>query len=290
MAHRRTIISLLSAILASGAAAPALAQTISLADLAGKTHVHGLSFDPADSANILVATHHGVMRAAPDGNVTPVSDVQDDFMGFVPHPTDPSIIFGSGHPSTGGNLGFIKSTDAGKTWTKIAPGVDGPVDFHQLAVSLTDANVFYGSYGSIQTSRDGGATWTIAGEAPGRLIDIAISPADPATVYAATETGLMVSRDGAKTWQTLVSDVPVTTVELTADGTIYAFAPGRGVLRASEAAPSFNTIGEGPDAAGYILHLAADRKDKQRLVAITGDKVIMVSSDAGVSWKALGKN
>lgn len=290
MAHRPTIVTLLSGLLALGAAAPALAQSASVADLAGSTHIHGLSFDRADPSRVLVATHHGLMRAAPDGTVTPVSDLQDDFMGFSPHPTDATVLFASGHPRTGGNLGFIKSTDSGKTWTQISPGAEGPVDFHQLAVSPTDANVFYGSYGNMQTSRDGGATWTVTGAAPSGLIDLAISPTDPETVYAGTEAGLMVSRDGAKSWQSLISDVPVTTVDLTTDGTIYAFAPGRGVLRATEAAPNFETTGQGPDAAGYILHLAADHKNKDRLVAITGGKAIVVSADAGASWKALGKD
>nr|WMC94564.1 hypothetical protein RAR13_14195 [Aminobacter aminovorans] len=104
-------------------------------DLAGKTHIHGLAFDRADSSSVLVATHHGLMKAALDGAVTPVSDSRDDFMGFTPHPTDATILFASGYPRGGGNLGFIRSGDAGKSWQQIAPGVDGPVDFHQLAVS-----------------------------------------------------------------------------------------------------------------------------------------------------------
>ena len=37
-----------------------------------------------------------------------------DYMGFIPHPTDPSLLFASGHPAGGGNLGFIVSNDGGK--------------------------------------------------------------------------------------------------------------------------------------------------------------------------------
>lgn len=289
MACRPQIPAFLSAFLALGTALPATAQGVSVADLAGKTHIHGLAFDRADSLNVLVATHHGLMKAAPDGAVTPVSDSQDDFMGFTPHPTDATILFASGHPKGGGNLGFIKSDDSGKSWQQIAPGVDGPVDFHQLTVSPSNPDVLYGSYGAIQASRDGGKSWAIAGDAPAKLIDLAVSPANPEIVYAATEDGLLVSRDGARSWQQLaLAGAPVTTVELAGDGTIYAFVPGRGVLRATETAPDFKLVGEGPDPAGYILHLALDAQASNRMVAVTGTSAIVVSSDAGATWSVLG--
>ena len=247
MACRPQLFAVLSALLALGTALPAAAQGNSVAELAGKTHIHGLAFDRADPASILIATHHGLVKAAPDGMVTPLSESRDDFMGFVPHPTDSKVLFASGHPQGGGNLGFIKSTDSGKSWAQIAPGVDGPVDFHQLAVSPSNPDVLYGAYGAVQTSRDGGKTWAIAGNAPAKLIDLAVSPSDPDIVYAATEDGLVVSRDGAASWQQpILAGVPVTTVELTSDGTIYAFVPGRGLLRATEAAPAFSTVPEGP--------------------------------------------
>lgn len=290
MAHHPKLIPLFSLAFALGMAAPVLAQGKTVADLAGRTHIHGLAFDRAAPNNILIATHHGLMRAAADGSVSEISDSRDDFMGFTPHPTDAAILFASGHPQGGGNLGFIKSTDAGKSWSQISPGANGPVDFHQLAVSPSNPDVFYGSYGSIQTSSDGGATWTVAGDAPPKLIDLAVSPADPAVVYAATETGLLVSRDGAKSWEVLIADIPVTTVELTADGTIYAFVPGRGLLKATETAPKFDMIGQGPDSAGYILHLAADAKSPERMVAVSGDLAIVVSGDSGATWKKLGAN
>lgn len=263
-----------------------MAQGVSVTDLAGKTHVHGLAFDCADSSSVRVATQHRLMKAEPDGSVTLVSDSRDDFMGFTPHPTDATILFASGHPRGGGNLGFIRSGDAGKSWQQIAPGVDGPVDFHQLAVSPSNPDVLYGSYGAIQSSRDGGKSWAITGDAPAKLIDLAVSSENPYAVYAATEDGLMVSRDGAKSWQQLaLAGQPVTTVELASDGAIYAYVPGRGLLRATEAAPDFKAVGEGPDPAGYILHLHAQAPN--RMVAVTGTSAIVVSSDAGATWSVL---
>ncbi len=79
-------------------------------------------------------------------------------MGFTPHPADESVLYASGHPAGGGNLGFIVSRDGGRGWSSLSPGVGGPVDFHQMDVSKADPSVIYGAHGGLQASRDGGRT------------------------------------------------------------------------------------------------------------------------------------
>lgn len=103
-------------------------EAMRLSDLREHTHVHGLAVDRNDPSRLLVATHHGLFSASPEGEALRISIVQD-FMGFNPHPSDPDVLYASGHPVGGGNLGFIASTDAGATWTQISPGAEGPVDF-----------------------------------------------------------------------------------------------------------------------------------------------------------------
>src|SRR5918996_752920 len=143
--------------------------------LARATHFHGIAVDPTDPSRLYLATHHGLYAVEQDGSATQLSPVQD-FMGFTPHPTDPSILYASGHPATGGNLGFIASREGGASWSQLAEGVGGPVDFHQMDVSPADPNVIYGAYGgSLQISRDGGQTWEVVGPAPDGLIDLAAS-------------------------------------------------------------------------------------------------------------------
>ena len=96
---------------------PAAATAEPVSGLKAHTHIHGLAVDRNDPAYLLIATHHGLYRAGPDGNAELVSVVQD-FMGFNPHPDDPNTLYASGHPAGGGNLGFIASSDGGKTWTR----------------------------------------------------------------------------------------------------------------------------------------------------------------------------
>lgn len=133
-----------------------------------------------------MATHYGMYAAAPDGKARQVSTTSEDFMGFTAVPGNREILFASGHPALGGNLGFIASEDGGASWTQVSEGAGGPVDFHALTVSAADPQVLYGYFHGIQISTDGGKTWAKAGPAPEKLIDLAASATDANTLYAGT--------------------------------------------------------------------------------------------------------
>lgn len=276
------------ASLAALAANPAVAQQaeVPVAEIGSHTHIHGLAVDRASGGALLIATHHGLYRAAPDGKAKLISIVQD-FMGFSPHPRDPLYFYASGHPAKGGNLGFIVSGDGGKNWQIVSFGADGPVDFHQMTVSRADPQVIYGAYKTMQVSRDGGKNWSIAGNRPPKLIDFAASARETATVYAATETGLSVSRDGAKSFSSVFEGAPVTMVEIAPSGEVFAFRIGTGLMKATEETLQFETLSaDWPDS--YLLHLAVDPNDPNRMFAATGDSIVFESSDGGRSWRRFG--
>src|SRR3546814_12827295 len=94
-------------------------------------------------------------------------------MGFTPHPSDPDVLYASGHPAGGGNLGFIVSRNGGQTWTKLSDGAGGPVDLHQMDVSKADPRVIYGVDGGLQDSTDGGRSWSRLRPAPHGLLGLA---------------------------------------------------------------------------------------------------------------------
>lgn len=118
-------------VLALGA--PWSAEQMPLSEV---SHVHGVGFDPSKPGSILLATHCGFYRANPDGNAETASTDANDYMGFSPDPGDAGRLLASGHPGQGGNMGVILSTDGCVTWQKITDGVDGPVDFHAMSVTL----------------------------------------------------------------------------------------------------------------------------------------------------------
>ena len=262
-------------------------QVVTMSQLARQTHVHGLAVDREEPSFLFIATHHGLFRAGPDGTAVRVSPIHD-FMGFGPHPTDPRTLYASGHPPAGGNLGFIASTDKGRTWTQLSPGVNGPVDFHQLTVSPADPKTIYGSYRGLQLSRDAGQTWTMVGPAPEKLIELAASARSPDTLYAATEGGLLVSTDAGKTWMPQLEVGPVTSVEVTPAGVIYAFVVGRGLVSATEGSLDFKTLSDG-FAGAVLLHLASDANNPNRLFAVTARGRVLFSADEGRTWTTFGE-
>jgi photosystem II stability/assembly factor-like uncharacterized protein len=212
-------------------------------------------------------------------------------MGFTAHPTDATVLFASGHPAGGGNLGFIVSRDGGRTWTKLSDGIGGPVDFHQMDVSKADPRVLYGVYQSLQRSTDGGQTWQVVGPAPADIIALAASSIEINSLYAATQSGLKQSTDGGRTWKAL-SDRPTTMVHVIRDGTVYAFMIGTGLVRASERNLAWQAVGKG-FGDEYVLHLAADPRDPKRLYAVTHNsrtrvQGVIASRDGGERWAPLG--
>jgi photosystem II stability/assembly factor-like uncharacterized protein len=267
-------------------------RTTTVAALASETHVHGFAVDAGDSSRLYLATHHGFYVVSTDGQARPVSANRDDFMGFAPHPTDPSVLYASGHPAAGGNLGVLASTNGGSSWTKISNGAGGPVDFHQMDVSRANPAVIYGVSRDLQRSTDSGRTWSRVGPAPDGLIDLAASGRDADTVYAGTRTGLLKSTDGGRSWRPAhPSRQPVTMVRVTRGGRVYAFVIGVGLVRAGEEDLGWQVVGN--DFGGnYVLHLAADPRNGETLFLVTLNpqsqaQALLASRDGGRSWTQL---
>jgi hypothetical protein len=270
-------------LFAAGSAGVAVAEPAVSVPASSLSHIHGVAFGAAD--NLILATHHGVFAVDGAGQALLISDPHD-FMGFTR--AGPSRFIASGHPAGGGNMGVVASNDGGAEWFPLADGVGGPVDFHAMTVSPADPEVVYGLFGAIQVSRDAGETWTVSGPAPADTIDLAAAPDDPATLYAATMNGLMVSSDFGASWaQSGPPGVPVTAVESTGTGEIYAFFAGGGLFRGSDNG-AWTAIAE-DFGQRVILHLAIDADRPDRLAAVTDASAVLVSDDAGQSWRAFAQ-
>ena len=287
----------LAAIAAVGLVYAYSSSSTSEATIAGlfeETHIHGIAVDAKDPTRLFLATHHGLFIAGLDGRTRRVSTTRDDFMGFTVHPTDPSVLYASGHPVAGGNLGFITSRDGGRSWSKISNGSNGPVDFHQMVVSKADARVVYGvQHGDLQRSADGGLTWTRVGPVPNGTIALAASSTDANGVFAATQSGLFHSSDGGRTWtQAFASGRVATMMHVTKDGNVYAFIVGLGLVRANEKELAWqlvsNTLGE-----DFVIHFASHPTDQKWLYAVTLNpqsrrQSVLESRDGGLRWTMLG--
>ena len=262
----------------------AASEVLRVHELHAHTHIHGLAVDRTHEGHLLIATHHGVYRADPEGLAERISPVKD-FMGFAAHPGESGTFYGSGHPPQGGNLGFIVSSDGGATWQQRSPGVDGPVDFHQMTVSPVDPDIIYGAYGRLQRSGDGGHNWSIVGPLPADLISLAASALDADTLYAGTRGGLQISRDGGQSWEAVFEGFAVSLVAVDGDGSLHAFVPGHGLVRTDETALDFSTLAQGWEYH-ILLHMAFDPDDPNRIFAASHQSAVFFSEDGGRSWSA----
>lgn len=283
-----------SAAVALPSAAHAQVEMVTTVEkLSAATHFHGIAVDPQDSARILLATHHGIFAVAADGRARRVSLVEDDFMGFARASGEAQLLVASGHPAGGGNLGFLASNDGGRNWRQLSPGIDGPVDFHQIAVSPHDPSLIFGvHHRTLQMSQDGGRNWTIAAPAPPEILDLAASAKDANTLYAAARTGLFKSQDRGRSWtRAHETAAPATAVHVRSSGEVLAFMAGTGLVAASEPELKWRVVGPGW-GGGLIVHLDSDPGDPSNLVAIatrpSHGQAVIASRDGGKSWSQVG--
>lgn len=254
------------------------------------THIHGLAVDRGDSSRVYIATHHGLFLLQNDKDLSLVGNVRADYMGFSPHPTTANIIFSSGHPAGGGNLGVQKTTDGGVSWTKLSNGDPSrPVDFHAMTVSEANPNLIIGWFsGHLYRSEDGGTTWNALSASVPPIITLGSDLKDERVLYVGTEDGLLKSTDTGETWANASSSFTDTVIDIEADpatGGLLLATP-HGIVRTSLGAGGsmkFDRISTLPDEA--IAHqIAVDRRNPQVMYA-TSEHTVYKSTDGGKSWK-----
>ncbi|WP_207062014.1 hypothetical protein [Motiliproteus sp. SC1-56] len=274
--------ALFTALFTLGLSNPLWAQNLN--DL---SHIYGIAEVPGNPDALYLATHNGFYRAQADGQVAQVSVITDDFMSLVSDPADPNGFFASGHPRGGGNLGLLHSEDGGRTWRQVSPGLNGPVDFHALAVSPVDPNRIYGMYRGLQISRDGGNRWT-QGWLPEGSLSLAASYADVDYLYAATRNGLQMSKDGGQSWRpAMMMQLPASQVLVASDGYAYTFLVGRGLFKVKEPGLAWKPLGDPFDGA-VPVQMAVSAQAPQRLYVLDNGGHLWRSLDGGAAWHRFG--
>lgn len=264
-----------------------------LTEVSSLRDAHGLAVDVADSSKVWIASHTGLHLLKDDKNLYLVGDGRDDYMGFSTHPTDANTFFTSGHPSRGGNLGFQKSTDAGKTWQKISDGLNGSVDFHSMTVDRVNPDVIYGVYqGRMQKSSDGGKTWAYVDNAPSSIIQL-VAGAKENSVYAATQDGLRVSNNQGNSWSTVSPTLSGGTfisvgVNPKNDKELLSYSQQLGLAKSTDGGSNWTKV-ESPFSNDMVMYIAYDPNNSSTIYTLTRSLTIYKTTDSGINWtKARG--
>lgn len=264
-------------------------------------HVHGIFLNPSDNI-LLMGTHHGLFKSNDDGKTFTKIDMKgdinsDDFMNFAYDPNTKTL-FAGGH-----DLGVVKSTDGGTSWTKTDSGVKG-TDIHALAINPLDTNRLYAySVGNgIFGTKDGAKSWY-------RIDDGPTNPSVRAFGYMATPSSMDRSMKTDKTtnigylWAGtsggLFSSFAcfcgwTKTNGISDNATIYTLAPdpvNRSTMFAGTKDGIYKTIDEGKTfnkVNSEITDMAAitfDLNNPKILYAVASGGILYKSEDSGNSWR-----
>lgn len=210
-------------------------------------HVHGVGLDPADHSILYIATHGDFYQSISGAFPVKVDKIRADYMAFIAPPITGAPMYASGHPSTGGNTGLIKSSDGGKTWETVSKILEPPVDFHAMTVSKQNPDTIIGfdsgARGLFKTV-DAGINWETL-EYPEYISALAISPDESELLFAGTGNGIFKSGDGG-TWIHLNTYKGLQVLALAFDdnGILFASVDSFGLVRSDDFGESWQDLSE----------------------------------------------
>ena len=256
-------------------------------------HVHGLSFS-SDGKALIVPSHTG-LAVYRDGRWSEASEFTRDITGFS---VTERAMYASGHPATDARraayFGLLKSTDEGKSWQPLA--LAGEADFHVLAAGFRSRAIYVVSplanslmpKPGLHVTHDEGKTWRRAAARGlfGELYGLAAHPAEAATVAAATDGGLYLSRDAGERFRRLDGSQPVTAATFETDGSRirYVYALSNHAVSITLDGKSRRTIRLPQLAGDYVTHVAQSPADERSVAFATRRRSVFVSSNGGSTW------
>lgn len=227
-------------------------------------HVHGVGLDPTDNSILYIATHGDFYQSISGAPPVKVDKVRADYMAFNAPPVPGVPLYASGHPSTGGNTGLIKSNDGGITWEHVSNVIEPPVDFHAMAISKQNPETIIGfdsgARGLFKTV-DAGQTWETL-EPPEYVSALAISPDASEVIFVGTGNGIFKSDDGGKTWIHLdaYQKLDVFALAFDNEGKLFASVKTFGIVQSDDFGDSWENF-ESVDLT--VTSIAADSQNDE---------------------------
>lgn len=254
------------------------------------------AIDPLNTSLMYVGVQgEGVFRSVDAGSHWTICAVgidshkpgHTDVLDIAIDHTRPDIVY-----ATLSGLGVVKSTDAGRSWQSITGGVTypGAVITSILLNPRSPEEICIGTDGgSIYRSTNGGTSWSTSRNESGEgIVSLTGERANPRTIYAGTEGGVLVSTDFGASWKQLTRLLPRCTTGIAAspDRTsplLYAFGPGVGLQRSRDKGVTWQNADSKLGGSSISL-VTATRRGKQ-LYCTGGSALYRLEAPTG--WIAL---
>jgi len=216
---------------------------------------------------------------------------------------NPNVVYAGvlGLGGCGGDRNIFKSTDGGATWAGLVP-LSGCSFGGLMLMDPTDPNTLYACesgfavYPSLDKTTDGGASWSFT-SFDADITALAIDPANPTTLYAATRddglggsNGVFKSTDGGQTWEVTglaQVDVGMLAIDPLSPSTLYA-GTAAGVFKSTDGGANWSDVNHGlTDLIGSLSRITTvviDRTDTDILYLGSSGGGVFRSGDGGASW------
>ncbi|MEA2189597.1 MAG: hypothetical protein QOK16_4608 [Solirubrobacteraceae bacterium] len=283
------------ALATTGCGAPAAPQGAArsdrLVDFTKKPpYVNALDIDP-ETKDFLLTTNRGFFRIEPGSGK--VRRIRGTISAQGKRSTVGTFLevlvagrrrlIGSGHPDRQGALpsflGFIRSDDAGRTWTVVSRL--GDADLHKIVLAHGRMYAFDAVLSALLVSRDGGRTFTENFTPRGLIIDFEVDPADPRRIVASNASELFRSLDGGASWRPLDRREGIRLAWPAPDALYRALKDGT-VQRSADGGETWEAAGA---VNGEPYKFRAISRDE--LYLALSDGTILHTTDAARSWKAV---
>lgn len=212
-----------------------------------------------------------------------------------------ALVESSSHPDVllaGGLDGVFRSTDFGRTWSRVTPAGDPELrNFDSLAVDPRNPDVIYaGTFHLPWKTLDGGAHWFPIHEGmidDSDVLSLAVDPAYPQRIFASACSGLYRSADAGMHWKKIQGipfssrRTPVIQLDATHPGTYFA-GTTEGLWRTADDGLTWQRVSPGDWVVNSLAFTVAgsERGSGLRLLAGTEQLGVLASDDGGEHFSA----
>ena len=248
-----------------------------LRSILGDSHVHSLMVDREDPARLWLGLHGGLYVSADSGRTWDLADLEGEDAMNLATASKSAPLWVAGHEV------LERSDDGGASWEAVRPdGLPG-LDLHGFAVRPGRPNEIVTAVAGqgLYRSGDSGASFRLVSKQVGPSV-FGMALAVDNTLFAADPSqGLLVSRDGGKTFRAAIQGAGLVSVAAVPRRSSLVLAAGEpGVIVSRDG----GHLWESAFRETGVAAVAIDPADPRRAYAVTDDGRVLTTDDAAHTW------